>query len=343
MKTYTPNYYAAFHCIADRCRHSCCMGWEIMIDDAALSLYHDLEGELGEKLRRNITENEDGASFRLNAEERCPFLQADGLCELICKGGEALLCDICALHPRYFNELPTRDECGLGFSCEEACRVILSSEAPMALIPSEDPDELYDEGFDEGFDEDGDEDLNEDPGETLTEAAETDPEEQEFLLLRQAVLSLVQDRALSFDQRLLWLKEQYMLPPAPSFARAAALLLPLEHLEADWAADLEALSMLRDADPAPLQPFDNAFEQFISGLIYRHFRRVFDGEDLRAVLAFVVFSVQAVRLLSLLTARRQGALTFEDLCDLVRRYSSEIEYSDENVDRLIDALSEELP
>ena len=32
MKTYAPKYYQQFHCIADKCKHSCCIGWEIDID-----------------------------------------------------------------------------------------------------------------------------------------------------------------------------------------------------------------------------------------------------------------------------------------------------------------------
>ena len=33
MKTYAPNYYKSFKCIADRCRHSCCKGWNVYLDE----------------------------------------------------------------------------------------------------------------------------------------------------------------------------------------------------------------------------------------------------------------------------------------------------------------------
>ncbi len=29
MNTYAPDYYTEFKCIADKCTHSCCVGWEI--------------------------------------------------------------------------------------------------------------------------------------------------------------------------------------------------------------------------------------------------------------------------------------------------------------------------
>ena len=32
MKEYIPDYYKDFQCIADKCKDSCCIGWEIMID-----------------------------------------------------------------------------------------------------------------------------------------------------------------------------------------------------------------------------------------------------------------------------------------------------------------------
>ena len=28
-----PDYYKEFQCIADQCEHSCCIGWEIDVDD----------------------------------------------------------------------------------------------------------------------------------------------------------------------------------------------------------------------------------------------------------------------------------------------------------------------
>ena len=42
MKLYAPEYYKKFRCIADRCEHSCCNGWEIDIDSATLARYKTL-------------------------------------------------------------------------------------------------------------------------------------------------------------------------------------------------------------------------------------------------------------------------------------------------------------
>ena len=34
-----PDYYNKFHCIADQCKDSCCIGWEIMIDPDSYEKY----------------------------------------------------------------------------------------------------------------------------------------------------------------------------------------------------------------------------------------------------------------------------------------------------------------
>lgn len=47
MKLIAPEYYTKFHCIADKCRHSCCVGWGIAIDPDKLVYYRSIEGEIG--------------------------------------------------------------------------------------------------------------------------------------------------------------------------------------------------------------------------------------------------------------------------------------------------------
>ena len=128
-----PDFYDAFRCPAAACRHSCCVGWEIDVDEDALQYYRSLGGKLGDELRRKIALYPT-PHFHLTADERCPFLRSDGLCRLICELGEDSLCDICALHPRFYNEYPGRIEMGLGLVCEEAARLILSWPKPLRLI-----------------------------------------------------------------------------------------------------------------------------------------------------------------------------------------------------------------
>ena len=133
MNIYVPEYYASFRCIASRCGHTCCAGWEIDIDGESLARYDRLPGEFGERVRRCVS-REGTPHFILGKGERCPLLTDDNLCALILREGEAALCQICRDHPRFRNYFSARVEMGLGLVCEEAARLILSWPRPLRLI-----------------------------------------------------------------------------------------------------------------------------------------------------------------------------------------------------------------
>ena len=87
-----PQYYFNFKCIADKCRHSCCVGWEIDVDERTLARYRALGGEMGETIIESIEETEDGVHFRLCTDERCPHLDEKGLSyELVAEFSYVLL------------------------------------------------------------------------------------------------------------------------------------------------------------------------------------------------------------------------------------------------------------
>ena len=132
MKLIAPDYYTEFKCIADRCKHSCCIGWVIDVDDDTLEYYHTIEGELGERLKKGIDESGETAHFILGEGERCPFLNQTGLCDLITELGEESLCQICTDHPRFRTYTADSLHLGLGLCCEAACRLVLTS--PVAFI-----------------------------------------------------------------------------------------------------------------------------------------------------------------------------------------------------------------
>ena len=137
-----PDFYESFRCRASACRHSCCKGWEIDIDENTLELYQNLSGEWREKMDAAIVCDDSGAHFRLTEDECCPFLQKDGLCELICAFGEDALCDICALHPRFYEVVGSYELAGLGLSCEAVCDLLLAGEGELTLRCEETGDEL---------------------------------------------------------------------------------------------------------------------------------------------------------------------------------------------------------
>ena len=173
MKLIAPDDYLKFRCIADKCRHSCCIGWEIDIDPATRDKYRRIPGDFGLRLNAAIQDSEV-SSFILGENERCPMLNASGLCDLITTLGEEHLCQICADHPRFRSYFADRTEIGLGLCCEEAARLILTRETPMRLTI------LEDDGND----------------------AFLPPEEAELLALRAALIDRMQDRSLPLERRL---------------------------------------------------------------------------------------------------------------------------------------------
>ena len=54
MKLSVPLYYKSFKCIADRCRHSCCIGWEIDVDSATMEKYRTLNEGYGKDIIDSI-------------------------------------------------------------------------------------------------------------------------------------------------------------------------------------------------------------------------------------------------------------------------------------------------
>lgn len=130
MELYFPNYFSNFHCLAEQCPHSCCTGWEVLVDEASAAWYQTVSGELGDRLRRALCRDGEEWCFSLS-DGRCPFLEKSGLCELHRRLGEEHTSLICRTHPRFIDDYGSRREISLGASCPEAARLVLASEPAL--------------------------------------------------------------------------------------------------------------------------------------------------------------------------------------------------------------------
>ena len=300
MQDIFPDYYKDFQCIADRCQHNCCLGWEIDIDEEKAEFYRSQPA-----IRENICW-EDPPHFILGENERCPFLTDKNLCQLIISYGEESLCGICADHPRFRNELPGRVEVGLGLACEEAARLILGRRKPMQLLDASDS-------------------------------------EDDIIQLRDEILMVLQDQQLGVPQRV-----QKMLAmcqteiPHMDWEEWIDLLLSLERLDPAWTDQLLSVQCL----PDNLAAFDgymadrqHEYQQFLVYLIYRHFANACDWEDAASRALFAGYSYQLLRAMGAAIWQNTGAFTFEQQVELARMFSAEIEYSDENLDIILDELT----
>ena len=300
---FAPDYYPHFRCIADQCRHSCCIGWEIDIDPETRARYAAIDGEIGRRLAEVIDDGEECACFRLTADERCPMLRSDGLCELILTLGEDALCQICTDHPRFRNFIGLRTEIGLGLCCEAAGRLILAAETPMRMIPHADDGDMS----------------------TLSR------EEAEFLARRDAALAQIADEAHPLDTRMAALLSQSgaSLPPC-GMDTWREIYRSLERLDPAWDAVLDTLT---DAPPSDAA-WEKSFARLLEYFLYRHLPAALDDGRYAARIAFCVLSTEVIRALF-----AQGEQTLDRLVELARLYSAEIEYDEENVECLLDVLS----
>lgn len=195
MKLYAPQYYKEFHCIADACQHTCCEGWEIDIDEEQLARFQQ------EPYIAAHIEEGDPPHFHLLEGERCPFLKENGLCEMILRYGEDILCQICRDHPRFRSFWSDRVELGLGLVCEEAGRLILGSEEPMRLVCLSDDGEETELPEEEAW-------LMDLRERFLQSIAESGPKARlmEYLIYRHLPDALYDDRV---EQRIAFIRQSY--------------------------------------------------------------------------------------------------------------------------------------
>ena len=248
-----PNYYNKFSCIADKCKHSCCIGWEIDIDEDTMDIYNSLNTPMGEKIRSNI--EGDIPHFKLTKDERCPFLNEKGLCDIILECGDGAISDICYLHPRFSNFYSSFTETGLGLCCEEAVRIILSEIEKFQI-------ELPD--------------------------VKILPEEKELLEKREQIFGVLQNRNQSIQERFSCLAELFGFEFKFDIKKLYKIYNQLERLDEKWT---EEISMLQDFE-FDGNIFENKeFQIFFEQLsVYFVFRHLVPEADFESRIKFVLMS-----------------------------------------------------
>ncbi len=332
-----PEYYKKFTCIADNCGDNCCIGWEIDIDSDTAAYYDSITNDFGAKLHSNISDTEP-RSFILGENERCPFLNNRNLCEIILTLGEEKLCNICTEHPRYYEWFGSIKEGGIGLCCEEAARVIISSENPSDTYETEIPDE------------------------------ENDFEETALytclLEVRERILAYLTCDSLPLKVKIRDIIDYaeavqnnidnniYDIPEIISSVKHAehrfddilAFMSALEPIDGKWLPYLEKITGMYDTACNKKEQFlqnNPEAEQYLRNIavyfIWRYFMKgTFDGEIVSRV-KLMAASVAAIGYMYLCKWLESGTLTCEDCAQLAKNYSKEIEYSEENLEAMLDA------
>jgi len=323
MRTIVPDYYEQFRCLAGACPHSCCEKWEVVIDEDHVCQYRQAEGPLGDKLRAALQCDTDGDfCFPLNGG-RCPFLDGENLCEIHRQWGEEATSVTCQEHPRFTEDYGPFREVSLSASCPAANALLLGSEEPLTFRETE-TEELSEEG---------------------------DPWLEYLLPLRARMLALLADRSrplkrrmkaflcLAGEAQLLLDTEQVEELPVLTeswqecseqieageslFLAGLRVLAELEPLEAEWR------ELLKAAETAALQPQpEPLLERVGVYFAFRYLLKTVNDGDLLSRAQLCVFAVLMIERLAAVCG----------LGEALRRFSAEVEHSDENLEALLAAF-----
>lgn len=319
MKEVTPDYYKDFQCIGGVCKHNCCIGWQVEIDADTADFYRSIGGEMGKRFSKEVKYGREKAVFRMGKDGRCPFLNCDNLCDIISDVGVGGLCQICADHPRFRADFGARIEFGLGMACEEAARLMLTHEEPVRFVVTGDDDE----------------------GEEETER------EKRFFERRAALIAIAQDRtcpvyrrteriaqAVGIDgldlttENWIGFFEDLESAESDSFETLCRLMYALCH---------GTLGRYRHGE----SDYEIPAEQVLVYFLYRYLSSSTDENDFRARVGFSIINCRF--LMDLWDTIGGGAtLPMERIISIARHYSAEVEYSEENVARILSALHREI-
>ncbi len=302
MKEYVLSYYPSFKCIAGKCKHTCCAGWEINIDNQSLSKYKECEGEFLSALKKGI--NFRKSKFITDKSKKCAFLNEEGLCDIIINLGEKNLCQVCRDHPRFRSFFDDRIEMGLGFCCEEASRIILSYEGkiePMLVSDNK-------------------------------EGVELNFNQKNVLEFRTKIRDVLQDRSVDINDRInMILKMCNAQITERDLNKILKTFLSLEKVDKNWTKRLKSIN--NPINQTTDSNLSHYCEQFLVNSIYRHLSDAEDTMWVRARTIFCIISWWIVN--SVIKSEKDEKQSFLDLVtDVVRAYSAEVEYSKKNLIRL---------
>lgn len=353
MKLRAPSYYKNFKCIANMCKNNCCKaGWEIDIDNDTATVYKNISCNMNNKLNNNLSYDisnklnknisyDNTPHFILDKNGICPFLNKNNLCEIYIELGEKNLCQICKDHPRYYEWFNNVKECGIGLCCEEAARIILTDENTFSTYEVEIPTETCD-----SYDVELYTYLLNARAKIISYLERNDiplKNRIQDVLWYAYTLQLNIDNNLLDDEEIINIK----IDKKNNIKNILEYFLSLNFNSKKWPTFLKNNIKFCDIF---FQKNDNNFNYFFNKnlkinnylknisiyFIWRYFLKgTFDGDILSKV-KLMAISVAILYYLFYCEYKQSSNLTLENIIDIVRNYSEEIEYSEDNLQKLAD-------
>ena len=157
-----------------------------------------------------------------------------------------------------------------------------------------------------------------------------------FFATRQAIFSVLQDREKTVGERFASLAEAFGFSFRFSLKKLCTAYLTLERLDERWTTTLHHLQDFSfDGTIFENRDFQILFEQLSVYFIFRHLADALWDEDYGLRVQFALMSCYLIGALFSCYLEKQGDIDFETMVELVRIYSSEVEYSEENMETLL--------
>lgn len=284
----------------------------MVVDDDKADYYRSLPGELGQRLRQVLAE-EDGETVMTIENRRCPMWRNDGLCRIHAELGEDALCTTCREFPRLTHDYGNFIERQLELSCPVAAKLILEGDSDLV-------------------------------SETCPGGDTPDYDHQAMAILlrtRGTALKLINDPHIAVEKALASLliygyavqneldggeaaPDTVDIPEISAHVGSEAALLAffkgLEILTEDWRARLDA--------PLNCQ-WEDSFRAVASYFIMRYWLQAVADYDLVARVKLTIISCLVIKLLG------------GEVCQTAQQYSKEIENDAENIDAILDGAYED--
>ena len=177
---FQPQYVNEFKCNGSKCGAHCCRGWNVFVDK---DTYNQYPPEIAAHLQYNA----DKGEYRIMlGGKACPFLNEKFLCKIQLKHGEKFLSRTCATYPRVTSDFGYFFERSLTLTCPVAAELILFKRK-LAFEIVEIPKKIHSPG-----------------GKIFVQSINATEELKAHLIeIQIAMISILQERTLSIDQRLI--------------------------------------------------------------------------------------------------------------------------------------------
>lgn len=352
-----PDYYREFQCSAAGCEDTCCAGWKIMIDKKSLAKYKKVSGPFRKRMLSSVRWKE--GAFRQSPDKRCAFLNQENLCDLYTELGEKSLCKTCRRYPRHVEEFENIREITLSVSCPEVAKILLKKKEPVKFLSYEREGEEEFESFEPFLYS-----VLADGRETMIRILQN--REIELGVRVTLLLGLAHDMQRRINKGELFsceeLFERYESKRAEEFSasrvkecsyefskRKFLLLHKLEMLRDDWKPYLwETQKFLFSGGETEYKKIHSGFakwlekempeweieaEQLLVYFIFTYFcGAVYDGNAFAKVRLSVVSVFYIYEMMLAKWLKNEDTLDFEDVVEIVYRYSREVEHSDKNLE-----------